>query len=320
MKMSEVAKLYKIPPETFAILQTKEDKEKFFINNPLSDNFYQELEMDSKYADAHQDVSFDKEQVNLHSHEFYELLYCRTGKIEYYLGTERFKVESGDVIIAPPGISHRPIFPEKLEEPYRRYVMWISKEMMNIFKREWELEPTFINKPMFIHTAGTSYKHIKDLFSNACYENVERNIGWQASIFGMSCELVSTLARMDKESEGLSIPENPELIDEIIMYIEEHLSDKITLDLLSKHFFVSKSTISKEFKKKLDISFYQHVTSRRLISSKNHLLSGDPIDDICQNLGFNDYSTFFKAFKKEYGISPTQFKKLYSNNNSDNNI
>ena len=269
--------------------------------------------MDSRYVDAHQDVSFDKEQVNLHSHEFYELLYCRTGQIEYYLGTERFKVSSGDVIIVPPGISHRPVFPEKLEEPYRRYVMWISKEMMEVFNEKWQLKPRFFDKPTFLHTSNTQYKHVKELFSSACYENVERDIGWKASIFGKACELISQLARMDSESDLFTLPENPELIDEIIMYVEEHLQEKITLESIANHFYVSQSTISKEFKKKLDISFYHHVTSRRLISSKNQLLKDEPIDSIYQKVGFNDYSTFFKAFKKEYGISPTQFKKIYVN-------
>ena len=39
---------------------------------------YQELEMDSPYLDVHEDTSYTKDYVTLHSHEFYELLFCRT--------------------------------------------------------------------------------------------------------------------------------------------------------------------------------------------------------------------------------------------------
>ncbi len=314
MKMSEIAKLYNLSPNAFTFLQTQEEKEAFFKDNPLPDVFYQELEMDSDYVDAHQDASFSKDSVNLHSHEFYELLYCRTGNIEYLLGTERFKVSSGDVIIVPPGVSHRPIFPERLDEPYRRYVMWFSKKMIEVVKDKWQINSSFFSKPTFLHTTSSPMEQeIKELFSSACYENIDRQIGWQTSIFGKACELICVLTRTLDNPTKIPLPEQKELIDEIVSYIEEHLQDKISLESISKHFYVSESTVSKLFKRKLDISFYHHVTARRLVAAKNLIIKNEPIDAIYSMVGFSDYSTFFKAFKKEYGISPTQFKKMYGN-------
>ncbi len=312
MKLSEVAKFYNLPDDVYVSLQTKREKEEFFRKHHPNASFYQELEMDSKYVDAHQDVSFFKEEVNLHSHEFFELLYVRTGNIEYYLGTNRFKVTSGDAIIIPPGVSHRPILPDVFEEPYRRYVMWISKETKSFIEENLLLETSYLNKPMLLHLNDQSYIDIKELFSSACYENIERKVGWQSSIFGKAMELAPLLTRAKNDIDNSVTPEKPQMIDEIVSYIEEHMLDKLTLENVAKQFYVSESTISQLFKKKLDVSFYHYVTQRRLICSKNYILKGEPLDNIYQLVGFNDYSTFFKAFKKEYGISPSAFKNIYA--------
>ena len=89
-------------------------------------NFYQELEMDSAYVDAHEDVSTSRDEVQLHSHTFHELLYCLSGNLDYLVGTQRYRLHRGDIVIIPPGISHRPLFLGQLTEPYRRMVLWIS--------------------------------------------------------------------------------------------------------------------------------------------------------------------------------------------------
>ena len=57
-----------------------------------ADNIYQELEMSNPFVDTHMDVSFSGTPVNLHSHDFYELLYCtNTCGVEYLVGAERYR-------------------------------------------------------------------------------------------------------------------------------------------------------------------------------------------------------------------------------------
>ena len=81
-------------------------------------SLYQELEMSSPLVDTHRDVSFSNQQMQLHSHAFYELLYCRTDcGGEYLIGSERYRMQRGDIIFVPPGVGHRPRLPEPLTEP-----------------------------------------------------------------------------------------------------------------------------------------------------------------------------------------------------------
>lgn len=64
---------------------------------------YQEMEMDSKYLDVHEDISYLKDSVSLHSHIFYEILFCRSGNIQYLIGDMRYQLQQNDIIFVPPG-------------------------------------------------------------------------------------------------------------------------------------------------------------------------------------------------------------------------
>ena len=79
--------------------------------NTNNRNLYQELEMDSPYVNTHRDISYGPEHLQLHSHSFYEIIYCESGNIQYLISYKRYYIHTGDIILLPPGISHRPLFP-----------------------------------------------------------------------------------------------------------------------------------------------------------------------------------------------------------------
>ena len=87
-----------------------------------------------------------------------------------------------------------------------------------------------------------------------------------------------------------------------------NLSTDLSLDNTAKMFYISKSTISNTFRKEMGISFYRYVTQRRLVASKNMILENTQLETIANQVGFSDYSSFYRTFKSEYGISPRQFR------------
>ena len=104
--------------------------------------------------------------------------------------------------------------------------------------------------------------------------------------------------------------EKPELLDRITTYIETNYSRQITVAGLGRQFFVSSSTVSHLFQQRLGVSVYRYITQRRLISAKNLIGQKLPLEEVSRRVGFSDYSTFYRAFKQEYGISPRQFAQL----------
>lgn len=276
-------------------------------------NMYQEINMRSRYVDTHIDVSFGDIPVNLHSHSFYEIVYVLSNSgTQYMVGGKRYTLQHGDIVIVPPGIGHKPLFPPELAEPYRRIVLWVSSEFIEAVSHVVPTyTPKFKTHTFLLRTANSPYQYIGTLFHNGLKEAQEEKECWQVALCGNTMQLLVACIRAfsDQEKHHL-ISEKPELLDNVVSYIETHLKEKITLADTAKRFFVSESTIGQTFQKKMHVSFYHYVTQRRLIAAKTLMLEERNLDLLSEKVGFTDYSTFYRAFKKEFGISPREYRNL----------
>ena len=276
-------------------------------------NLYQELEMSSRFVNTHRDTSYSNAKVSLHSHNYVEILYCRaSGGVEYLIGSNRYRLQKGDIVYVPPGVSHRPILPENMTGPYERDVLWISQEFVDIMHRMFPED--MISKrerSIPIRTAGTRWEFLEELFRKGVQEEEAKRPGWEAAVIGNTMMILANMKRIYIErSAGAMKAEKPELLDRIMAYIERDFAEHITVDDLARQFYVSNSTISHLFKQKMGVSLYRYITQRRLIAAKSLIGGNMPMEEIARKVGFADYSTFYRAFKQEYGISPRQFSKL----------
>ena len=195
-------------------------------------NFYQELEMESRFADTHRDTSYTNGSVQLHSHTFSELIYCRNScGVEYLVGSERYRVQRGDILIVAPGVSHCPLLPEELPEPYKRYVLWISPELPEILKRQFPAASAPMPRSTLLRTAGTKWEFLGDYFCRGVLETEAGEPGWEMAVLGNTIQLVSLLYRAVQDSSALPLPaEKPELLDQVMAYMEKNLALRLTLE------------------------------------------------------------------------------------------
>ena len=275
-------------------------------------SFYQELEMSSPFVNTHRDISYSNSPVNLHSHSYYEILYCRKAAgTEYLIGANRYRLKQGDILYVPPGVSHRPILSEQSTEAYERDVIWISQEFlkntMDVFPLGHDQSS---NHRTLIRTKGTRWEFLGELFRNGVQEEEERRPGWEMAVIGNTLTILANMKRAYSErSAGTMKAEKPELLDQITGFIEQNYSSRITLEDLAKRFYVSSSSISHLFKKKLGVSVYRYITQRRLIAAKELIARCESLEAVAETVGFSDYSAFYRAFRQEYGISPKQYRQ-----------
>lgn len=102
------------------------------------------------------------------------------------------------------------------------------------------------------------------------------------------------------------------VITGITRYLQEHVSEEISLSILSEQFHLNAQYISQLFKNEIGVGFLAYLTNIRMEKAKKLLLSTDSsISDIAEQVGYGDYRVFTKVFKKIEGMTPTQYKREF---------
>lgn len=134
------------------------------------------------------------------------------------------------------------------------------------------------------------------------YELYERNlISMGLVLFIRSC--------IDADKVHKSHNRKNLLMDDIFRYIHQHLTEDLTLEQLEKEFFISRYHICREFKRTTGQTPHAYIVKARLDLCRKYIEQGKPIREVYALGGFGGYNHFFRAFKKEYNMTPIEYYK-----------
>lgn len=126
-------------------------------------------------------------------------------------------------------------------------------------------------------------------------------------------KLKISLFRQETAQEPDTLEERP--ITGLIRYLQEHLAEDISLAVLAEEFHLSPQYISQLFKSEIGVNFLAYLTNIRMEKAKKLLLSsGTAIADIAELCGYGDYRVFTKAFRKNEGVTPSQYRRDFLEN------
>lgn len=246
--------------------------------------------------------------MEFHAHDFLELYYFLDGSVTYYIEDQVYDLCPGDLLIIPVGKMHRPVIANE-HAAYERMVLWITPQyLQSIDSPAGDLQKNlqkvgehgycvpFRGDEMVFVTALLKklfYMQKNDADPKFCAGAVELYL-W--TIF-RSYGVIDTTHRNETQ-----------VIPQVIRYITEHFSEPLTLEDIAAEFFVSKSYLNRHFKAYTNSTVYAYIMALRLTHARRMLREGIPAVEAGRECGFSDYSTFYKAFKTQTGLSPQQFK------------
>ena len=251
-----------------------------------------------------------------HSHDSYEIFLPVAGSLAFDVEAYRYTVERGSVLILPPFVSHRLIVQdsEPLEYLYAQFSPKampdeedLKETVESLFHGygEGEMSMRHLPKESFAFVYGaikrlcvSGTKEVHDQFFRILSPLLREILLYGILVNGKQGELAKKGSRKTA------------LTDQIIEYISQHYADIQDLSFVVDVFHYSTVHVNSLFKNRLGVSLWRYVLHIRLDRACDMLVNGIHASEVALSCGFKDYSTFYRMFKKCYGITPTECRRM----------
>lgn len=242
-------------------------------------------------------VSPSPDFVKMHTHDCYEIYCFLEGDAKYSVEGNFYDLRPGDILIMKKAEAHSLII--KSSQPYGRYVINFSPEAV-LGENSAELLRFIDERPLgkFNRFPASMFKQKNWLYylESLC----------KADLNEQRIYLTVLLNELKKAYPDIK---STRLIDDcfssVIGYINDHITENITLADICDFSFLSKSQLNRKFRAITGTTAWEYITVKRLLLAKEGLKNGKRPTVVYLECGFNDYSTFYRAYRLKFGVSPT---------------
>lgn len=254
-------------------------------------------------------------KVEFHQHPFYEVFFFLNGNVNYTIEGKTYKLRPGDILLTNSLDIHRPeISPGK---PYERIVIWLEDRFFERIRTGGDdLSACFADAARKdyrrLRPSHGSFIRLKTLCNRISNEQGSQSLGSYTLVCAYLFEFLVEVCRCYYETPDSLLEDITEdrKVNSILAYINQNITSDISLDRLSSEFYISKFYLTKQFKRFTGMSIYQYIIKKRITISRDLLRSGASVTGACMECGFNDYSNYLKAFKREFNCTPRDFIHL----------
>lgn len=258
-----------------------------------------------------------KKEFPFHYHDFYKIIYFVDGNVSYKIEGKTYQLKPHDFVLVDYHAIHKPEIEEDV--PYERYIIYLSEEFVNRTDKQGEkmnhcFEMAGRNQNHVLHFAPGSYeKLIGCLMRIEKEEQGKQDFLSDCMLEAVFMEFMVLLNRacIEQPQAFITTAVYHEKIVDMIAYIQEHLTENISIDFLSDHFFISRYYLMRQFKEATGYSIHQYINEKRILEAKRRILAGETASKVCYDCGFSDYSTFARRFKAIVGTAPSGLRPGY---------
>ncbi len=226
-------------------------------------------------------------------HLFHEMVLFLGGNVEMISETVHIKLKPHTLIVIPKETYHQFVINGKKDE-YCRCVFQFDDDISELKKMIDEgMQELFITE---------SDSKIDYLFSKLIEQTEDESFSNET----LKATLVLLLKEIHtRKSLEIDVNLTDELTKLAIKYITENLTSNISSEEIAKALNVSVSTLMHTFKKNMNISIYKYIIKKRLILAHIKISKGESATSVATECGFNDYSGFYRQYKKMFDKTPS---------------
>ncbi len=263
----------------------------------------------------------DKKDIKFeyHHHDFSKIVILIDGDLTYYIEGKAYILKPWDILFVNKNEIHKPVVnPNKY---YERIVIWLNPDFMakyaqgnnNLLKC---FEVAIKNNYNLLRLNMKSIEIIKNLIQDIQNCNNSNEFGSEIlkeSLFVQLMVLMNRLFLNSDKNRDIEDIQYDKTIEGVLNYINSNLENDLSIDTIASEFFISKYYLMRKFKNQIGSSIHNYVVQKRLILARSLISDGLSMSSVCSRCGFNDYSSFVRAFKKVYGVSPSNYNPTIHN-------
>ena len=248
-------------------------------------------------------------EFEFHYHEFHKITIFISGNVQYFIEGKTYSLEPYDIVLVNRNDIHRVQVDPSV--PYERIIVYISPGFMEAYRTDhYDLSYCFEkakkehSNVLRIHALEKSSLFKVTNRLERSFSDTEYASDLYRQILFLEFMIHLNRAALKNRAEFLDTNlYNPKIVN-LIQYINQHLTDSLTMDDLSARVYLSKYYMMRLFKAETGYTIGNYITYRRLLLARSLILKGVPITQACLSSGFQDYSTFSRAYKAEFQEPP----------------
>lgn len=246
-----------------------------------------------------------KKDFSYHYHDFHKIIVFISGKVTYHIEGKAYHLKPRDILLVSQGAIHKPEIDPSV--PYERYIFWIRDDLSC-----QELNTCFqkANDRSFnlVRADSALQERLKDLLPEIEQTLKNKHFGdtvLRNALFTQFMIYINRIFLRTSSSPDKKTYSSDTQVEQLLKYINRNLSENLSIDQLANRFFFSKYHMMRKFKNETGYTIHNYITSKRLLMARSLISQGMPVMKAAQASGFHDYTTFVRAYKKQFGKAPS---------------
>lgn len=244
-------------------------------------------------------------EFSYHYHDFHKLIVFISGKVTYHIEGKAYPLKPRDILLVSSGAIHKPEIDPSI--PYERYIFWIRDDL-SIQQLNTCFQKATDRSFNLVRVDSSVQEHLKNLLSELELSLKNQNFGddiLSTSLFTQFMIYVNRIFLQNSVLPDRRSYSSDTQVEQLLKYINRNLTEDLSIDLLAEKFFFSKYHMMRKFKNETGYTIHNYITSKRLLLARSLISQGTPVMKASSLSGFNDYTTFIRSYKKQFGKAPS---------------